>query len=88
MDCLEIVLAIFRKIITVFYVYSTAIRILDDTYSATEADEALALTHELASIDIYSNSWGPSDDGETFSSLASIQREALQTGVTKVNVLL
>ncbi|XP_045191360.2 furin-1-like [Mercenaria mercenaria] len=60
-----------------------AIRLLDENFAATEADEALALTHELSSMDIYSNSWGPSDDGETFSGLASIQEEALQTGVTQ-----
>ncbi|XP_053380095.1 furin-1-like [Mercenaria mercenaria] len=60
-----------------------AIRLLDGYIGATQADEALALTHELSSIDIYSNSWGPTDDGESFSGLASIQVEALQTGVTE-----
>lgn len=60
-----------------------AIRILDQNYGATDADEALALTHELSSIDIYSNSWGPSDDGTSFSELSSIQEEALEKGVNQ-----
>ncbi|XP_060557507.1 furin-like protease kpc-1 [Ruditapes philippinarum] len=85
-NCAGVVAAVKNTVCIVGVAYEAsvpAIRILDDTYSVTEADEALALTHELASIDIYSNSWGPSDDGETFFSLASIQREALQTGVTE-----
>ena len=68
-------------------IYFSAIRVLDDTHLPTEADEALALTHALENIDIYSNSWGPSDDGETFAGLHNIQREALQTGVTKVKFI-
>ncbi|XP_060592456.1 neuroendocrine convertase 2-like [Ruditapes philippinarum] len=84
-NCAGVVAAVKNTVCIVGVAYEAsipAIRILDYTYPATEAEEALALTHELSSIDIYSNSWGPSDDGETFFSLSSIQREALQTGVT------
>ena len=33
--------------------------------SLSDSREGDALSHEQQSIDIYSNSWGPSDDGET-----------------------
>ena len=51
---------------------------------ATNADEAAALTYKLDVHDIYSNSWGPADDGATLAPLNSAQQAALTEGVTKV----
>ena len=46
-------------------VLRTGIKILSNYYGATDMLEALALSHREDYIEIYSNSWGPSDDGET-----------------------
>jgi subtilisin family serine protease len=51
--------------------------------STTDVRESNTLGHERQSIDIYSNSWGPSDDGETLSGpgplmLAALEADALQ----------
>lgn len=62
-----------------------AIRILDPYKLTTASDEARALTHALSHIDIYSNSWGPSDDGTVFSELSLVHIDALKKGVTEVN---
>ncbi|KAL9963153.1 hypothetical protein ACROYT_G032328 [Oculina patagonica] len=37
------------------------IRLFDDDIKSTDATESKALIHEIDSIDIYSNSWGPGD---------------------------
>lgn len=50
---------------------------------ATDAMEASALTHELTTfdyIDIYNNSWGPSDNGALWST-GPLVEAALETGV-------
>ncbi|XP_052787840.1 furin-like protease kpc-1 isoform X2 [Mya arenaria] len=60
-----------------------AVRILDDVVGATSSQEARALVHKLDDVDIYSNSWGPSDDGDAFGSLPTVVEEALKTGVTE-----
>ena len=51
--------------------------------STTDVRESDTLGHERQSIDIYSNSWGPSDNGETLSGpgplmLAALEADALQ----------
>lgn len=56
--------------------------------AATDAQEAQGLTHQLTAsnpadrVSIYSNSWGPSDDGATLEGPGSLARAALQNGVT------
>ena len=50
--------------------------------TTTDSRESSALSHERQDIDIYSNSWGPSDDGETLEApgplmLAAMENDAL-----------
>ena len=50
--------------------------------STTDIRESSALAHERQEIDIYSNSWGPSDDGKTLEApgplmLAAMENDAL-----------
>lgn len=63
---------------------TSGVRILDSYTGATASEEALALTHALSHVDVYSNSWGPSDDGTSFSDITSVQLAAFQKGVTQV----
>lgn len=42
------------------------------------------MTHELDVVDIYSNSWGPSDDGNDVDEIPTLVHEALEYGVTEV----
>lgn len=63
------------------------VRILDNYLGSTSSKEAYALIHELEHVDIYSNSWGPADDGEGFDELPKVVEEALELGVTTVSTL-
>ncbi|XP_063426114.1 furin-like protease 1, isoforms 1/1-X/2 [Mytilus trossulus] len=56
------------------------VRILG-TSGLTDSQEAQALIHYLSDVDIYSNSWGPSD-GYGFSGPGSITADAFLSGVT------
>jgi subtilisin-like proprotein convertase family protein len=55
---------------------------------ATDAQEAQGLNHQLTAsnpadrVSIYSNSWGPADDGATLEGPGSLAKAALQNGVT------
>ena len=49
---------------------------------STDAQEAQALTHANDAIHIYSNSWGPSDDGRRLEGPGTLARQALLEGVT------
>lgn len=51
----------------------------------TDAQEADALGHMDQDIMISSNSWGPSDDGFTFTTTGPLVSKTLQTGALKVN---
>ncbi|KAH3799242.1 hypothetical protein DPMN_152848 [Dreissena polymorpha] len=51
------------------------------------ADEAAALNYKLSDIDIFSNSWGPSDNGQSFAPLPSVVNAAFKEGVEKVKTL-
>ena len=53
----------------------------------TDMNEAASLTFANDTVDIYSNSWGPSDDGVTVAGPGTLARMALQTGVTEVKCL-
>lgn len=56
--------------------------------AATDAQEAQGLTHQLTAanpadrVSIYSNSWGPADDGVTLEGPGPLAKAALQNGVT------
>jgi len=56
--------------------------------AATDSQEAQGLTHQLTAanpadrVSIYSNSWGPADDGATLEGPGPLARAALQNGVT------
>lgn len=46
--------------------------------STTDVRESSALAHERQDIDIYSNSWGPSDDGETLEGPGPLMYDAME----------
>lgn len=56
------------------------IRLIAQT--TTDQQEAQGLTHRLQDIDVYSNSWGPDDDGTTLEEPGPLTRAALATGAT------
>ena len=51
----------------------------------TDSLEAEALTYHNQYIDIYSASWGPSDDGKTLEGPGTFAKEALQKGIKEVS---
>ena len=51
----------------------------------TDAMEARALSYAPNHIDIYSNSWGPADTGWDIGGPATITKEALKEGTTRVS---
>ena len=59
-------------------------KIFDSFYGLTSSGEAEALMHELSQFDIYSNSWGPSDNGQIYSAPGDVVQAALIRGVTEV----
>ena len=50
----------------------------------TDAQEAGSLSHNRENIDIYSNSWGPFDDGEVVGGPRPMTVQALREGSTEV----
>lgn len=62
-----------------------AVRMLDGTVS--DRVEATSLVHALDKVDVYSSSWGPSDDGRTVEGPGRLARQALHRGVTQVRSL-
>jgi autotransporter-associated beta strand protein len=56
------------------------IRLIAQTTS--DQQEANGLTHRLQDIDIYSNSWGPNDDGMTLEAPGPLTRAALANAVS------
>lgn len=61
-------------------------KIFDELFGLNDFGESLALVHELEQTDIYSNSWGPIDDGITLEGPGELARNALITGITEVIV--
>ena len=57
-----------------------------DVGTATDAEEASALGHNDSYVDVYSNSWGPSDFGFFVSGPGTLVQNTLRTGVTEVCV--
>ncbi len=62
---------------------SLGLRLLTD-HGTTDIQESTALNYKYDEIDIYSNSWGPSDTGFTVSGPGLLTKMALENGVTKV----
>ena len=56
----------------------------DDVTYVTDIVEAGSLSLKPNYIDIYSSSWGPSDDGTTVDGPGTLARKAFVDGVTKV----
>ena len=50
----------------------------------SDMNEARSLVYENNIIDIYSSSWGPSDNGRTIDGPGELTRLALQSGVNHV----
>lgn len=50
--------------------------------SITDAEEAAALNYDYQNNQIFSCSWGPSDDGQTVGGFGSLSLAALSNGVT------
>jgi subtilisin-like proprotein convertase family protein len=48
----------------------------------TDAGDAAAMNYGLDKIDVYNQSWGPFDDGETLEAPGPLTLNALQTGIT------
>jgi hypothetical protein len=47
----------------------------------TDSVEAHSLSLAPQHIDIYSNSWGPNDDGRTIEGPASLAQQAIESGI-------
>ena len=62
----------------------SGIRLFNDKGKTTDATEASALVHELGSVDIYSNSWGPGNWGMEVEGPGPLTQAALKHGVEKV----
>ena len=52
---------------------------------ATDILEGSSLSFQSGYIDIYSNCWGPKDDGKTFGKPGKLAQEALMRGAEKVS---
>lgn len=61
----------------------TGIRMLDQPYM-TDLIEANSMGHEPDLIDIYSASWGPTDDGRTVDGPRNATMRAIVRGVNEV----
>ena len=63
--------------------YVIGIRMLDQPYM-TDLIEANSMGHEPNLIDIYSASWGPTDDGRTVDGPRNATMRAIVRGVNEV----
>jgi hypothetical protein len=68
--------------ITGFFFGNEGIRMLDG--SVADVVEAASLSYNSDHIDVYSNSWGPNDDGQTLEGPGPLATKALINGATKV----
>lgn len=59
------------------------IRMLDQPFM-TDVIEASSISHMPQLIDIYSASWGPTDDGKTVDGPRELTLQAMADGVNKV----
>lgn len=51
-----------------------------------DVDDAKAFTHKMEMVDIYSNSWGPLDDGSIYAKLGNVFENAMKDCVTEVSI--
>ena len=65
---------------------TSAIRVLGNSAS-TDIQEASSLSHSYGSIQVYSSSWGPDDDGSTVMGPRVITSMVLEQGVRRVGDL-
>ena len=63
-------------------IFSKGVRMLDGPVSDRIEGEALSFASNL--VDVYSASWGPSDDGETVEGPGRLAQRAFLQGVTQV----
>ena len=66
---------------------STGIRMLDQPFM-TDIIEASSISHMPQLIDIYSASWGPTDNGKTVDGPRELTLQAMADGVNKVRSFL
>jgi len=74
----------YYKILTEIGAY-LGIRMLDQPYM-TDLIEANSMGHEPDLIDIYSASWGPTDDGRTVDGPRNATMRAIVRGVNEVRI--
>ena len=65
-----------------FWSQIIGVRMLDG--QATDILEGSSLSFQSDYIDVYSNCWGPKDDGKTFGKPGKLAQEALMQGALKV----
>ncbi len=63
--------------------FGIAIRLLGNGF-VVDSQEASSLSHNWNTIDIYSNSWGPPDDGYTAMGPGPLAMEAFSQGANQV----
>lgn len=61
---------------------------MSDNNGRTDLEEAAALSYERNLIDIYSNSWGPLDNGRVVSGPRTLTKRVLKEGILKVGIQL
>ena len=52
-----------------------------------DAVESVSLAHAIDHIDVFSASWGPTDDGMTVDGPKKLALEALEKGIHEVSIL-
>ena len=62
----------------------TGLRLVSSVQDNTDIDESDALAWQSNVIHIYSNSWGPSDDGIEVSGPGPLMQRTLETGAREV----
>lgn len=65
---------------------STGIRMLDQPFM-TDIIEASSISHMPQVIDIYSASWGPTDNGKTVDGPRELTLQAMADGVNKASLI-
>ena len=64
----------------------SGIRLIADSCTSSftqDESKAYALNHRLDAVDIYTNSWGPVDDGKSLGEIGPLALSALETGISE-----
>ena len=80
---LHVTVLLLSRIIIILFI---GIRLLGE-YGVVDSQEAASLNHLYNKIHVYSNSWGPSDDGYTVYGPGRLVKDAFINGVNKVLLL-